>query len=53
MTQNVDVFLIMDMESAKSDVNSWKKKYDFCYFVLESDQKPKKMFQKRIDPIYI
>ena len=24
-----------------------------CYFVLESDKNPKKMFQKRKDPIYI
>ena len=43
----------MDMESAKSDVNGQRQKYGCCYFVLKSDKNPQKMFQKRIDPIYI
>ena len=32
MTQHVVVLLIMDMESAKSDVNVPKKKYAFGVF---------------------
>ena len=41
MTQHVVVLLIMDMESAKSDVNGPKKKYVFGAFYLKkkSDQK--------------
>ena len=34
ITQHVVVLLIMDMESAKSDVNGRTQKYDFCYFKL-------------------
>ena len=30
-----------------------RKKYVFGYFVIESDETPQKMFQKRIDPLYI
>ena len=43
MTQLIVVSLIMDMESAKSDVNGQKK----------SDKNQKKKFQKHTDPIYI
>ena len=39
MTKNVVVWAIMDMESAKSDLN--------VYFVLENDRK------KCIDPLYM
>ena len=53
MTQHVVVLLIMDMESAKSDVNGQMTKICFWYFVLKSDKNPKNTFQKRIDPIYI
>ena len=35
------VFAIMDMASAKSDVNGPKKKYVFCDFELESDKNTK------------
>ena len=29
------------------------KKYLVCYFVLESNKKPRNMFQKHVDPLYI
>ena len=54
MTKHGVVLLILDMESAKPDVNGRKTIIWFCSFVFESDKKKtKKMFQKRIDPIYI
>ena len=40
MTQYIFVFLIMDMESAKSDVNGPKKKYAFD--VLKKNDKNSK-----------
>ena len=52
MTQHVVVLLIMDMESAKSDVIGGQKKKVICYFVLESETNLKNMFQKHIDLIY-
>ena len=41
----------MDMDSAKSYVNGWKEKYVVCSFLLESDKKNNKMFEKHTDPI--
>ena len=50
MTKFVVVLAIMDMVSAKSDVNGQKEKYVFGDFELESDTKKN---QKRTDPLYI
>ena len=47
MTKYAVVFAIMDMASAKCDVNVQRKKYVFGDFELESDKKnTKQMFQK-------
>ena len=44
MTQHVVVLLIMDMESAKSDVNGQKKKVRFCRILInKSEKKSKKL----------
>ena len=45
MTQLPVVLPIMDMDQAKSDVNSWKKKKKIFFFVLESDKNPTKIFK--------
>ena len=53
MTEYCVVLVIMDMASAKYDVNGAKKKPVSCNFELKSDKNPKIMFQKRIEPIHI
>ena len=45
MTQLPVVLPSMDMDQAKSDVNSWKKKKMFVFFVLESDKNPTQFFK--------
>ena len=42
MTQHVVVLLIMDMESAKSDVNGTKKKVCFWRIFIKMRQKQQK-----------
>ena len=44
MTEHVVVLLIMDMDSAKSDVNGQRKKYAFGVLKKNVTQKSKKMF---------
>ena len=53
MTKYAVVLVIMDMASAKSDVNGPKKKYGFGDFELESDKKHKIFVSKHIDSLYI
>ena len=43
MTQHVVVLLIMDMESAKSDVNDPKKKVRFWRILIKRDENTKKI----------
>ena len=47
MTQHVIVLLIMDMESMSLMQMVGTQKYDFGYFVLESDKNHRNMFQKQ------
>ena len=53
MTKHVVVLPIMDIVSAKSDVNGWRKKLVFEYLVLKSDKKPQKVFGKLKNPRFI
>ena len=50
MTRHVVVVLIMDMESAKSDVNGRKTKMCFLPLCIKKGQKPKKYVSKTYRP---
>ena len=46
MTKYAVILAIMDMASAKSDVNGWnKKKYIFINFALKSEKNTKHIFK--------
>ena len=50
MTQHVAVLLIIDMDSAKSDVNGPKKKYVLAYFNKKVTKKTTKKTLKTYRP---
>ena len=50
MTQHVAVLLIIDMDSAKSDVNGPKKKYVLAYFNKKVKKKNNKKTLKTYRP---
>ena len=53
MTQHIVDLAIVDMESAKSDVNGWKEKVDFLLLFIGKYEKSQIIIQKHINPINI
>ena len=53
MTPHAVVLLIMDMESAKADVNGPEKKVHFWRILITNLQKHQKLFLKHTDPTLI